>query len=142
MKTDTVVFNNENQRLLVLASAVPYLMAAANRWGRLAGARSVWLLLVEAGRACLAALQNSRWVAVRNVGGDFSAPARWRELLERERCLVDAAAAPSEVLVHAPLGGAEPDDWGEWRCRSLGDPAPRHATPGDHPLLAMARCSA
>jgi hypothetical protein len=127
-----------------LVSAQPYLMAAFNRWRRLPGARPAWLLLVEAGRACLAGLDGSRWIAVRNVKGDFSAPARWRELLERERCLADAAAAPREVLVHAPLGGGEPeaDDRGQWRYRPLGDPAPRHATPGDHPLLAMARCTA
>ncbi|MGH8736404.1 MAG: hypothetical protein ACREVC_03480 [Burkholderiales bacterium] len=125
-----------------LVSVQPYLMAAFNRWRRLAGGRSVWLLLLEPGRACLAGLESSRWIALRNVIGDYASPARWHVLLDRERWLLAAPAAHSDVLVHAPAVRFEAVEREGWRFRPLGDPLAVDAAPRAQPLFAMALCAA
>ena len=125
-----------------LVSVQPYLMAAFNRWRRLTGGRSVWLLLLEPERACLAGLENSRWIALRNVMGDYASPERWHVLLDRERWLLAAPAARSDVLVHAPNVRFEAIEREGWRFRPLGEPPEVNAAPRDQPLFAMALCAA
>lgn len=125
-----------------LVSVRPYLMAAFNRWRRLAGRGSFWLLLLEPERACLVGLQRSRWVALRNVMGEHDSPDRWHALLERERWLLPAPAGRSDVLVHAPHLRLEPFEREGWRFRPLDLRGAPKAAPRDQPLCAMALCAA
>jgi hypothetical protein len=121
-----------------LVSVQPYLMAAFNRSGARKGKHSGWLLLVEPQRACLAYIDGGRWAAVRNVKGDYDAPGRWAELLDRERYV--AGAAEAGVTVHAPDVSA-PADAGPWRFRPLSAPAPEGFSARDDGRLAMALCA-
>lgn len=125
-----------------LVSVQPYLMAAFNQWRGLVGNAPVWLLLLEAGRACVGRLERGQWTAARNLKGDFGAPQRWRELLERERCLTAADERRPGALVHAPLYGAgSAPDMEPWRLRLLGAAAPGAGTTHDNAALAMALCA-
>ncbi|MDA8109283.1 MAG: hypothetical protein M0015_11710 [Betaproteobacteria bacterium] len=124
-----------------LASVQPYLMAAFNRWRRLACRGAVWLLLAEAKRACLARLERGRWTALRNVKGDFGSPASWRELIEREGCLLDAPGTQAGVLVHAPFAESAPAEASAWQYTALRDTLPRGRARLDHPLHALALCA-
>ncbi len=117
-----------------LVSVQPYLMAAFNRSEARKGRHSGWLLLVEPQRACLACIEGGRWTAVHNAKGDYEAPERWAELLERERYVAGAAAR--DVTVHAPMPA--PAQSGEWRFRAL-SAAPEG---GSDARLAMALCAA
>jgi len=121
-----------------LLSVQPYLMAAFNRSEARRGRHSGWLLLVEPQRACLACIEDGRWTAVHNAKGDYEAPQRWGELLERERYV--AGAAPGDVTVHARMPA--PAQSGDWRFRVLGGPAPEGWSASDDRRLAMALCAA
>jgi hypothetical protein len=120
-----------------LVSVQPYLMAAFNRCDARKGRHSGWLLLVEPQRACLACIDGGRWTAVRNVKGDYDDPARWTELLERERYV--AGAADADVTVHAPAPA--PATSGPWRFRALSGMMPEGLAAGDDRRLAMALCA-
>jgi hypothetical protein len=122
-----------------LVSVQPYLMAAFNRSDARRGRHSGWLLLVEPQRACLACIEGGRWTAVRNVKGDYDAPAQWTELLERER-YVAGGSAEADVTVHAPAAAA-PAASGAWRFRVLPGPAFEGLSAGDDRRLAMALCA-
>jgi hypothetical protein len=123
-----------------LVSVQPYLMAAFNRSDARRGRHSGWLLLVEPQRACLACIEGGRWTAVRNVKGDYDAPSRWTELLERER-YVAGSGADADVTVHAPAAPA-PAESGAWRFRVLRAPVLEGASAGDDDRrLAMALCA-
>ena len=125
-----------------LVSVQPYLMAAYNHWRGLVGKAPVWLLLPEAGRACVARLEQGQWSAVRNLRGDFGAPARWKELLERERCLAAADERHPSALVHAPRNGRDISlELEPWRVRILGLPALRGIAPPERAAFAMALCA-
>jgi hypothetical protein len=121
-----------------LASVQPYLMAAFNRSEARKGKHSGWLLLVEPQRACLACVDGGQWTTVRSVKGDYGAPERWAELLDRERYV--AGAAQNDVTVHAP-GVAAPVESGWWRFRALPGPAPEGLSASDDRSLAMALCA-
>jgi hypothetical protein len=121
-----------------LVSVQPYLMAAFNRSDARRGRHSGWLLLVEPQRACLACIEGGRWTAVHNAKGDYDAPERWAELLERERYVAGAAAR--DVTVQA--AAAAPAQSGEWRFSALSAPLPEGASAGDERRLAMALCAA
>ena len=122
-----------------LVSVQPYLMAAFNRSDARAGKHSGWLLLVEPQRACLACLDGGRWTAVRNVKGDYELPARWAELLERERYV--AGAPEGDVIVHAGAAPAQAEA-GPWRFRPLDAAAPEGYSARDDGRFAMALCAA
>jgi len=116
-----------------LVSVQPYLMSAFNRWRRLITQARTWLLLVEPQRACLCCLEGRRWIAIRNVPGQFPEPEQWVSLLDREHHLV-GGGANAEVLVHgghgvplsrAPIGG--------WRFTTLGPGRPAGIESGLEP---------
>ncbi|HEY6864937.1 MAG TPA: hypothetical protein VI319_13655 [Burkholderiales bacterium] len=122
-----------------LVSVQPYLMAAFNRSDAGKGKHSGWLLLVEPQRACLACIDAGRWTAVRNVKGDYELPARWAELLERERYV--AGAPEGDVIVHAGAAPS-PAETGPWRFRLLAAAAPEGYSARDDGRFAMALCAA
>lgn len=125
-----------------LVSVQPYLMAAFNRWRGTLGGAATWLLLLEARRACVARLEHGQLTEVRNLRGEFDAPARWVELLERERRLAAADEPRPAALIHAPLhSGGETLELAPWRLRIFGGPAPRGIVPVEDAALAMALCA-
>ena len=73
-----------------LVSIQPALMAAFNRARKDIPRAGAWLVLAEAGRACVA-LYAGGWRAVQNARG------AWEEVLERERLRV-GGALPERVL--------------------------------------------
>lgn len=108
-------------RQVASASAVrPQLMSTFNRYRRLLGAGSAWLVLAESGCLCLALFAAGEWRAVRTL----NAGPGWQDalpaLLEREACLADADA--EQVYLWTP--GREPE--------------PRAGSRRIHPLLAPA----
>lgn len=121
-----------------LVSVQPYLMAAFNRSDARKGRHSGWLLLVEPQRACLACIEGGQWTAIHNAKGDYDAPERWAELLERERYVSGGEAV--DVMVHAPGPAPSASRLGEWRFRAL--PGAVAQTAGDDGRLAMALCAA
>ena len=125
-----------------LVSVQPYLMSAFNQWRTVTGNKPVWVLLVEAQRACLAYLENGRWKAIHNIRGEFDCPDQWAELLDRERHLV-AEAADAEVLVHAPhRANSESMQAGGWQFRSLSLlHMPQDFSPIEDARFTMALCA-
>ncbi len=88
-----------------LVGVQPYLMHAFNPIASLVGRRRFLFVLVEPGRATLAAADQGAWCSVSNTPMTEAAgtlPA----LIERELQLV-GDEAPTEVLVHAPRIAAE-----------------------------------
>lgn len=73
-----------------LVSIQPALMAAFNRARKDIPRAGAWLVLAEAGRACVA-LYAGGWRAVQNARG------AWEEVLERERLRI-GGALPEKVL--------------------------------------------
>ncbi|MGH8701059.1 MAG: hypothetical protein ACREVR_07755 [Burkholderiales bacterium] len=88
-----------------LASVQPYLMAAFNGCRSSMPPAGAWLMIVEAGRACLALHAQGQWQAVQNTKGEFAAPDGWATLLERERHRTGNEAADT-VVVHTARGAA------------------------------------
>ena len=86
---------------LRLRSVQPYLMAAFNRCKRHAKKDSVWLVLPENGRVCIAAISNGQWRAIssRSLGADWA--GELSVLLERQ-LLVAEEDVPAVVLAYSP----------------------------------------
>ncbi|MFY9328348.1 MAG: hypothetical protein WAO76_10070 [Georgfuchsia sp.] len=86
-----------------LISVQPYLAAAANSWRKhFDQGRTLWLVLQEENRACLALIEQGRWRWIRcvRIGADW--PQRLPELVEHEALLANSDAVSTEVLVFAP----------------------------------------
>ncbi len=125
-----------------LASVQPYLMSAFNRWRALVKGARAWFLLVEPQRACLAHLENGRWTTVRNSRGGFDDPARWAELLDRERHLVGGSGAADGVYVHAPRSWTAPSAEAQgWTFKSLTLAPVEGLAPAEAEPFAMALCA-
>jgi hypothetical protein len=125
-----------------LVSVQPYLMSAFNLCREIAGKYATWLLLIEPERACLACFEGGRWVAVRNMKGDYQGPTQWASLLSRERYLAGVAEPRTNVLVHAgPAGRDKSIRVGKWKFRSLSNPVIPGISPAEDARLAMALCS-
>ena len=76
-----------------LVSVQPALMAAYNGARDRIPREGAWLLLVEAGRACLARLAAHGWASVHHV-----AEGEWERLIERERSRAGGESLPDLVL--------------------------------------------
>jgi hypothetical protein len=76
-----------------LVSVQPALMAAYNGARDRIPREGAWLLLVEAGRACLARLAAHGWASVHHV-----AEGEWERLIERERSRAGGDSLPDLVL--------------------------------------------
>jgi len=74
-----------------LGSVQPEFMAAFNRARGAIPAGGAWLVLADAGRACIALHVRGKWLSVQNARG------AWQALLERERQRA-AGANPERVL--------------------------------------------
>ena len=87
---------------LRLRSFQPYLMAVFNRWKRRVTGNSVWIVVPEPGRVCIAAVANGQWrtITSRKIGPDFQTELPLA--LGRELLLADDAAAPAAVFAYAP----------------------------------------
>lgn len=76
-----------------LVSVQPYLMAGYNRSRSRIPREGAWLLLTEAGRACLARLAPKGWASVH-----YGAQADGEQMIERERSRAGDERLPSRVL--------------------------------------------
>ena len=76
-----------------LVSVQPALMAAYNRARGRIPREGAWLLLIEAGRACLARLAAQGWASVHHV-----AESDWQHTIERERSRAGGQSLPELVL--------------------------------------------
>jgi hypothetical protein len=87
---------------LRLRSVQPYLMAVFNRWKPHAKRNSAWFLVVESGRACIAAVANGEWrtITSKKIGLDWRAELPL--VLGRELLLANDSSAPAVILAYAP----------------------------------------
>lgn len=116
-----------------LRSIRPHLMVAYNSCRASLHEHSAWLVLLEPGSACLAALREGQvaWIRKLRIGDD------WKQelpvLLSREAYLADADVALDEVLLWAPHLEPQdiPTEW-PWKIRQLtpGCDAGRSPDPG------------
>ncbi|MFN7085527.1 MAG: hypothetical protein ACK4N4_02730 [Burkholderiales bacterium] len=122
-----------------LVSVQPLLMSAFNCWRREFPPGGAWLLLLEAGRACLGLLVGRNWISVQNVKGHFPDEQAWVELLDRERWRTGLDRVPETVLVHAPsFPDALRGTGSGWKLQKLRVAMPVELSPAADSIYAAA----